>query len=188
MLVPALAVHSLLSAYSDQPVDHPAHNIAIEKNENSTASQTNFIQSQMIISHNDARQELGVEPLLWDEKLAEDASIYAQHLAKNNIFEHDTQSGVAVRQGENLWKGTRGAFSYAEMADGWISEKSFFKMGVFPDVSVNGNWSSVGHYTQITWRSTTHFGCAIAWNTKDDVLVCRYSPAGNVIGQNPIQN
>ncbi len=148
-----------------------------------------FMQMQLMLAHNDARKEVGVAPLQWDERLEKHAQKYAQYLADHDKFDHDPNNGVIEWQGENLWKGTRGAFGYAQMADGWVSEKKFYKKdGIMPDVSVNGNWTAVGHYTQIIWRSTTHVGCAIASNDTDDILVCRYSPAGNVMGQHPIHH
>eukprot|EP00983_Pelagomonas_calceolata_P024611 775098-Pelagomonas_calceolata.AAC.1 len=43
------------------------------------------------------------------------------------------------------------------------------------------------HCVQMVWKSTTDIGCATAqctWKGRDATyLVCRYSPAGNVLGQ-----
>ncbi len=80
--------------------------------------------------------------------------------------------------------GTSGAYSYAQMVDSWGSEMSNFQNGVFPNVSTTGDWSAVGHYTQIIWRSTTSVGCAgLDGSDGNYRLVCRYSPAGNITGQ-----
>ena len=79
--------------------------------------------------------------------------------------------------------GTRGAFSFEAMVGGWSSERKDFVPGVFPAVSRAGSWEKVGHYTQMVWPTTTRVGCAIASNATSDYLVCRYSPAGNVIGR-----
>jgi hypothetical protein len=68
------------------------------------------------------------------------------------------------------------------MVRDWASEKHYFRPGVFPNVSSSGNWVDVGHYTQIIWRQTTRVGCAVH-QAQADFLVCRYSPAGNVMGQ-----
>jgi len=35
------------------------------------------------------------------------------------------------------------------------------------------------------WRDTRAVGCAIARGAREDVLVCRYSQAGNYIGERP---
>ena len=58
-----------------------------------------------------------------------------------------------------------------------------FVNGVTPAFSRTGKWQDVSHYTQMIWRNTTRVGCAIASNRRDDYLVCRYSPPGNVVGQ-----
>ena len=76
---------------------------------------------------------------------------------------------------------SRGAYSYESMIGGWTSEERYFRPGVFPSVSRSGNWEDVGHYTQMVWPTTTRVGCAIASNSQNDFLVCRYSPAGNVM-------
>ena len=49
-------------------------------------------------------------------------------------------------------------------------------------LAVSGDWSAVGHYTQIVWPTTRRVGCATASNRANDYLVCRYWPAGNVVG------
>ncbi len=141
-----------------------------------------LLRSTMIGAHAGARVRYGALPLIWDNRLASDALVYARRLARENRFDHDPQTGVRPRQGENLWMGTRDAFSYAAMAAGWIDERRDFKPGRFPDVSRAGDWANVGHYTQVVWPRTTHVGCAVASNRRDDYLVCRYLPAGNVVG------
>jgi len=72
-------------------------------------------------------------------------------------------------------------FSVQTMLHSWTDEKADFVYAAFPDCSRNGN--VVGHYTQVIWKTTTHVGCAIVTNGTNDYLVCRYSPAGNWIGQ-----
>ncbi len=85
-------------------------------------------------------------------------------------------------QGENIWMGTRTGFSYATMIAQMINERRDFRAGRFPDVSRTGNWSAVGHYTQVIWPTTTSFGCGTAVSASDDYLVCRYAPRGNTPG------
>jgi len=141
-----------------------------------------LFKATMLDAHNRARAAYGSAPLVWEAELAADAARYAQTLARLGRFEHDAQAGVRPRQGENLFKGTRGAFSYAAMSGTWIGERRDFRAGRFPDVSRSGDWSRVGHYTQLVWPGTNRFGCAVASNARDDYLVCRYLPAGNVVG------
>jgi hypothetical protein len=138
-------------------------------------------QARMLVSHNRARAEAGVEPLVWDWSLAADALQWARHLADADAFEHSSQDG----EGENLWMGTRGAYSPEEMVGSWVDEQKLYRAGVFPDVAKTGRWSDVGHYTQVIWHGTRKVGCAVAGNAENDVLVCRYSPPGNVMGEMP---
>jgi Cysteine-rich secretory protein family len=140
------------------------------------------MRGTLIAAQNRARAAYGSPPLVWNDALAVSALAYARVLARENRFAHDPQRGAKVRQGENLWMGTRGAFDYATMATNWIDERKDFKPGRFPDVSRTGNWGVVGHYTQVVWPGTTSVGCALASNADDDFLVCRYLPAGNVFG------
>jgi hypothetical protein len=54
--------------------------------------------------------------------------------------------------------------------------------------------SATGHSTQVVWRSSTSLGCAVqscnnglsgAGYSQASLVVCRYSPAGNVLGSFP---
>lgn len=141
-----------------------------------------LLRDSMISAHNQARRQYGVAPLAWDEALARDALVYARRLAGSGRFEHDPQPGRSPKQGENLWMGTRTAYSYAEMIGHLVGERRFYRPGRFPDVSSTGSVWHVGHYTQIIWPTSQKVGCATASNRSDDYLVCRYLPAGNIVG------
>ncbi len=141
-----------------------------------------LMRKTLIQAQNRARAVYGSPPLAWDEALAASARAYALALARDGRFAHDPQRGAQVRQGENLWRGTRGAFEYATMVADWIDEGANFRPGRFPDVSRKAPWTMVSHYTQIIWPTTSSVGCAIVSNASDDYLVCRYLPAGNVFG------
>ena len=143
------------------------------------------LQQTMIAAHNAARAEVGAAPLVWDAGLAGSALGYAQELARTRKFEHSREPRGPTPQGENLWTGTRGAYTYAEMIGHWVAEKRDYRRGVTPNFSTTGKWQDVAHYTQIIWGRTTRVGCAIASNSKDDYLVCRYTLPGNVVGELP---
>lgn len=132
-------------------------------------------------AHNLARSAAGLARLTWDDKLGVEAASYAFQLALTNRFAHASQQ-ARRGNGENLWMGTRSSFSVPVMVGNWLSEGSMFRAGVFPAVSRSGNWQDVGHYTQIMWPQTQRVGCALATNARNDFLVCRYYPAGNVQG------
>jgi len=142
-----------------------------------------LLQRAMLTMHNATRATARVPELVWDDALARDATGYARELARTGKFEHSKQPRGNPNQGENLWTGTRGAYRYDEMAQHWIDERRFFVNNAVPNVSTSGRFEDVGHYTQIIWRATTRIGCGFAGNRRDDYLVCRYTPAGNLLGQ-----
>lgn len=140
------------------------------------------IAARALAAHNRERGKYGEAPLVWDEALARGALDWAQELARTGKFDH-APAARRKRAGENLFMGTAGAFSIDAMIGQFIAEREDFQPGTFPYVTRDGNWHNVAHYTQIVWRGTRRVGCAIARARRDDVLVCRYWPAGNIFGQ-----
>lgn len=139
-------------------------------------------EAAWLTAHNDARQAFGTAPLVWSDKLTIEAAQWARQLARENTMRH-SRSEDRGRTGENLWMGTSGYFHAAQMIGFFVDEQRYFQAGRFPDVSRTGNWADVGHYTQIVWADTREVGCAKASNGQNDVLVCRYYPGGNVLGE-----
>lgn len=139
---------------------------------------------RLLVAHNAERAGLGLPPLTWSASLARDAGDYARVLAARGRLQH---AGARDRKGsgENLWIGTAGAWSAEAMVGMFLEERRNFRAAPFPDVSLTGQWKDAGHYTQIVWRDTREVGCAIDTGNGMDVLVCRYYPAGNVVGQAP---
>ena len=150
----------------------------------STGLSTN-VDSRLLAAHNRERTAAGLEPLAWSRELAADAAEWAATLAEANDLVHAEDEDPDDPQGENLWLGTRRAYAPEEMVGMWIDEKRHFKPGIFPDNSRTGNLEDVGHYTQLMWRDTGRVGCAMSANEENEVLVCRYAAAGNVIGERP---
>jgi hypothetical protein len=142
-----------------------------------------LLRQAMMDGHRGARVALGEVPLRWDEGLAASALTYARELARTGRFEHAQQPQGPTRQGENLWMGTRGAYRYDEMMGHWLAERRLFANLPVPQSSRTGQFGDVGHYSQIVWARSTAVGCAMASNKRDDFLVCRYSPTGNVFGE-----
>lgn len=140
------------------------------------------LEARLLALHNRERAATGAAPLVWDPGLAAAARSWGPELERRGKLAH---SPPAARpgQGENLWMGSRGAYSLEEMAGGWAGEKSLFRPGLFPKVSRTGKWSDVGHYTQLIWKGTSRVGCALHTSRDWDFLICRYSPPGNVVGQ-----
>ena len=139
------------------------------------------LRQVMLTRHNSARAAMNVPPLVWSDALQASAQAYADDMAAMNRFGHAQQQGV--REGENLWMGTRGAYSYSDMVDSWIEKGQYYVSGPAPNNSRNG--VQMGHYTQVIWRGSTQLGCAVSENQSKEFLVCRYAPRGNAFGQVP---
>jgi uncharacterized protein YkwD len=146
------------------------------------SSLSSGFETRILAAHNRERASLDIAPLHWNAELAADAQKWANHLAATGAFKHAPER-IDEPQGENLWAGTRNAFVVESRVGAWIREKSHFKQGVFPHNSTTGDVEDVGHYTQLIWRDTHKVGCAQATGTREDFLVCRYSSAGNYIGE-----
>ncbi len=144
------------------------------------------LDARLLAAHNRERTAAGVPPLQWDRRLAADAAAWGEHLAELGDIEHfPDDPDDPDPQGENLFLGTKGHFPPEAMVGMWIDEKAQFKPGTFPNNSRTGDLEDVGHYTQLMWRTTSRVGCAVKPNEDYDILVCRYSQAGNVIGERP---
>lgn len=139
---------------------------------------------RILAVHNRERQNLGLEPLSWNQALAQSARQWAEHLAATGRFEHAPENR-STPEGENLWAGTKGYYPPEAMVGAWIQEKKFFRPGPFPANSTTGRVEDIGHYTQVVWRATRQVGCAQAASANEDILVCRYGEAGNYRGEWP---
>lgn len=125
--------------------------------------------------HNGYRRARNIAPLEWDNNLASSAYSYAAYLAtrENCQLEH---SRDRQQQGENLY---------------WNSERETQEInamnGFMNEPLVRGNYN---HRTQVLWSGTEFVGCSTYITTCGSVVVCRYSPAGNVVGEwyNDIRN
>jgi hypothetical protein len=144
------------------------------------------LDSRLLAAHNRERAASDLPPLAWDPALAADAAQWGEQLAAAGEIEHEGDDpDDPDPQGENLWLGTRGAYTPEEMVGLWVAEKRHFRPGIFPDNSRTGSFEDVGHYTQLMWRATGRVGCALADGQPYEVLVCRYREAGNVEGERP---
>lgn len=135
----------------------------------------------MLSGHNGERASLGMPLLRWDDGLAQSAQRHAEKLAESGALRHEVATGPKAT-GENLWIGTHGAYRYRDMMDAFLRERPNYVPLAMPNISRTGRWSDAAHYSQIIWRTTTAVGCGFASGDAVDVLVCRYDPAGNIMG------
>lgn len=148
-----------------------------------TGLTTNF-DDRVLAAHNRGRAELGIAPLRWDPALAASAQRWANRLAVTGNFKHAPEQ-LGKPEGENLWAGSKNRYSIEAMVGSWLLQKRFFKPGKFPNNSTTGNGRDIQHYTQMMWRATRKVGCARAVEMRDEIMVCRYTEAGNYIGEQP---
>lgn len=118
----------------------------------------------------------------WDVVLEDAAARWAAQMAASGQLMHDRM--ISGGQGENLYMAVPGGrYSMADVARIWASERASFRPGIFPDVMIYGAPGQVTNYTQMIWPDTTRIGCAVERTAGADYFVCRYSPAGNIIGR-----
>lgn len=126
--------------------------------------------------HNYWRAEVDVPPLQWSDLLATSSLKWAIDLEKKCQFKHSE-----TNNGENLWKGTTGAFPTSDVVDSWASEKADYKY----QKNKCQPGKVCGHYTQIVWKTTTTVGCAKTTCDGMTTWVCQYDPPGNWVGEKP---
>lgn len=130
---------------------------------------------QLLTEHNRYRKEVGVPLLIWSESLSKEAYKWAETLKKNKCGFYHSKTNY----GENLWKGTTGYYSIADVIKSWGSEKKDYNYA-------NNSCKGVcGHYTQMIWKNTTDVGCAAIECNGMTLWVCNYNPPGNYRGQKP---
>jgi hypothetical protein len=149
------------------------------------ASDRDPLATEMLAAHNAVRADVDVPPVTWDDRLAEDAQDYAAYMADTGRYQHSTfpRGRDPAGEGENMFRGTEGGYSIADMIEFWVAERRYFIDGAMPDISNSGRWQDAGHYSQMVWRATTRIGCGVATGRGYDYLVCRYSSPGNVMGR-----
>lgn len=132
--------------------------------------------------HNHYRNLVDVPDLSWSTTLASLAQDWADSLATNHLFLHNPD---LVNIGENIaFFSTPIQLSGAQIVDIWVTnEKTLFE-------SLNGeniDFGTCGHYTQVVWKNTNFVGCGIAYDERNSrwIVVCDYSPPGNLLGQLP---
>ena len=122
------------------------------------------ISGEALSTHNALRARHGVPALSWSGKLAG----VAQDYANKCVFEHNNTG-----YGENLAQAS--SPNVSGMISDWYSEISAYDFA-------SGTGNGTGHFTQVVWKSTKQVGCGMAQCSDGAILVCNYSPAGNLDG------
>ncbi|KAG6064540.1 hypothetical protein E4U32_000177 [Claviceps aff. humidiphila group G2b] len=157
------------------------------------ANNLDSYQKTVLDHHAILRKNHGVQPLEWDETLAQ----YAANTAKGCVFQHDMNQGSG-NYGQNLAStGTSDDISGQEVKSiaqaiseqwykGEINKFSFYGIAQ-PSMDSFHEW---GHVTQLLWKDTRQVGCATVkcpagtiFGMNSQYTVCNYGPPGNVQGQ-----
>ena len=144
------------------------------------------LANSILAVHNSERGAVGVPLLVWNETLAAGAKTWAEHLASTGEFAHSTCCGAFRDYGENI-AGFYPDEGMTKAQAGWIAEKNHYDGGPLPPDTPGSGPQAIGHYTQMVWRTTTSVGCGTASGGGHpfSILVCQYSPPGNIFGQKP---
>jgi uncharacterized protein YkwD len=144
------------------------------------------LASMILAGHNRVRADVGVAPLVWNDSLAKAALTWAEHLAETGQLYHDPDPNRTYGESISARGGVGPDVPMAHMQEFFFSE-----MNNYHGQSEGAESAVIGHYTQAVWSRTTSVGCATASSSNIDIrgnidiLVCRYSPPGNVFGQTP---
>src|SRR5688500_7905038 len=85
--------------------------------------------ARLLATDNLERSRVDARPLVWDWRLAAAAASYGPTLARMGRLQHSPRQ-LRPGQRENLWMGSRGAFSPEQMVGSWIEERNAFRPGV----------------------------------------------------------
>lgn len=146
-----------------------------------------------VTAHNKWRTEAGVkEELSYSPALAATAQAWANTLKQTNQcrMRHSKPSG---QYGENLYWASAMTWSDGRLELQKVTPEKVVNSwaGEMADYDYANNRCApgkvCGHYTQVVWRTTRMVGCAMAVceDTKDQIWVCQYQPAGNWAGRKP---
>jgi hypothetical protein len=140
-------------------------------------------EKEILAAHNRYRTEVNIAPLNWSENLSAQAQKCADYNAAN-FLPSGRQKHCRTRGfGQNIAMATtRLHLNLTQMVNAWGNEKRNFLNGAYPSVSATGSPDAVSHYTQIIWQDSSEVGCAKANASGYDILVCDYSPQGNING------
>ena len=130
-----------------------------------------------LAKHNSYRATHQAPAMAWDATVAAGAAAWASACS----FGHDPNNNY----GENIYAASKFAvtpLALSKAVDAWYGEVSSYSF------TSPGFSSSTGHFTQVVWKGSVGLGCAYAACGASFAIangifvVCRYSPAGNMMG------
>ncbi|KAI3951315.1 hypothetical protein MKW92_041374 [Papaver armeniacum] len=134
-------------------------------------------EKEILLSHNSARQDVGVPPLVWNDILAKYARIYSGDIKRKGC---DLNYSNRYGFGESLYKGINVTGKAA--VEAWVSQKIWYHH--------DNNTCTSGHdcsdYKQVVWKNSIRVGCyRFKCRDGDNFVTCEYYPPGNYKGARP---
>ncbi|MCL7039876.1 hypothetical protein MKW94_027094 [Papaver nudicaule] len=131
-------------------------------------------QQEYLNVHNTARGLVGVANITWSTT----AAAFAQTLATQRA----PTCSAAPMNGVNIMSGGPSLTGSLAVTAWAVTEQPYYIYAT--NTCVTG--TKCEHYTQVVWSASTGLGCYRVTCTNGNVLVvCSYSPAGNIAGQRP---
>ncbi|XP_033096957.1 uncharacterized protein LOC117101177 [Anneissia japonica] len=132
-------------------------------------------QKDALEAHNKYRSKHKAPALKESKELTKMAQEWAEHLVKNELFEHresrDTGENIAMH-----YSSASTNFTGKEATDMWYSEISKH------DFSSHEFQPGSGHFTQVVWKGSKDFGIGKAITKEGKVIVVgNYRPPGNIM-------
>ncbi|XP_055536908.1 Golgi-associated plant pathogenesis-related protein 1-like [Wyeomyia smithii] len=143
----------------------------------SSTSSSSFADA-VLEAHNRLRARHSASPLTLNASMSQYAQEWANNLASRNTMQHRSNN----RYGENLYASFgKAEITGEEAVQSWYDEIKYYRFGQ----SNPGNFSQVGHFTQLVWKGSRQLGVGKARNGNNIYVVCNYDPPGNYSGQYP---
>lgn len=133
--------------------------------------------TEILNAHNGYRSDVGIDDLVWSDELALAAQDWAEEWSNTCGDLKHSSNGY----GENIFKGTSGAYSPTDVVNTWGSEIDNYTYAT----NSCADGKACGHYTQIVWDASTEVGCAMVTCSGNDFWICNYNPPGNFKGEKP---
>ncbi|KAL9952872.1 hypothetical protein ACROYT_G040196 [Oculina patagonica] len=153
-----------------------------------------FFEQDCLDSHNNFRSlHSGLQPMTWNEDIAQGARNWSQFLLQNQTLLRDDAVLNSQNLGENLWRvfsspaqpicnnaSETSCVNCSQVVTEWYNEISNYNFDTGTAINSSLPWL---HFTQLVWRSSTELGVGVASGGGRHYVVARYKPRGNVVGR-----
>lgn len=137
----------------------------------------NSFVDEVLTAHNGYRKRHGVPSLELDQRLSKQS----QECAEDLLLTENIRSSRFPTVGENVYVISTNDPDYVpkgeHAVDEWYQQKENITIGEEP---ANNNGVN---FSQMIWKMTQLLGVGIARNSEKIVIVCQYSPPGNIYGE-----